>query len=281
MSIKFEKGGTKAVAQKNNVEAIVKRSFSAAVPAHIDTSTNPKSIPVYYDGSDRNEIIECYKNALNIAKDNNINSIVFPLLGAQEDHFSMKELWRIATDAILENGDNITVYLAIDNTTAEKISNSLPEVADIPNTATLTQVLASNSMPGCSYLITANTRRDLDDEVLRVEQHRQTVAELFHPYLNGRSIGNIASDVAGIMSQAACYNILSYRDKPAKPRNLVALGLVLGLSFDEFNRIYQEAGYSFRNTVEDAIYKIAFKNGLDLCDVDQLLFEHDLTPLTE
>lgn len=73
--------------------------------------------PVYIDGeSGEREILEsCYQNALNLAKENSISSIAFPLISSGTYQFPKGQAMEIASKAIISflNENDMDVYLLV------------------------------------------------------------------------------------------------------------------------------------------------------------------------
>lgn len=85
--------------------------------------------PIYKDGNhgEKQMLESCYKNSLELAKQNNIKTIAFPLISAGAYRYPKMEAIRVAIDAIsdfLETND-MKIYLVIFDKSSFEISQKL------------------------------------------------------------------------------------------------------------------------------------------------------------
>ena len=86
--------------------------------------------PLFIDGKSGEEerLRSCYRNSLNIARENNVKSIAFPVIGTGSYGYPLEEGMRIAFDEIssfLLQNDNIQVYLVVFGRRATKLGENI------------------------------------------------------------------------------------------------------------------------------------------------------------
>lgn len=243
-------------------------------------ATSPHMIQVAYRSPNEPELFSFYERILSVAKNNGIRSIVFPPLGSDCGNFPVKDIWRIAKTALIEESSDIDIYLALDSDIQSRIHHDVYSLNRIVSPY-LVEMRQNTIPPGAfGMMFVTSQMRELNSALESAIDSGKKITELFQKHLQGRTISNIAAAVAGVMQKSTCYNILSYEQGGSK-KNLIAIGLELHLSLSDFTEIFDAAGLQFTNSKEDIICKYAFRYGWSLYDVDELLADRNLKTLSE
>lgn len=88
-----------------------------------------------YNGGSHNEaelLYNCYKNSLNLFKENNLKSICFPLISAGIYGYPVKEAWSIAkkscVDWLSNNEDKEIIFAVIDSKLYEMMNSDIEKL---------------------------------------------------------------------------------------------------------------------------------------------------------
>ena len=285
MAIIIEKGALGELARSFNVEVTVKPSFKVGNPGYTEYLENKNSITVI-PGKTKEEFITCYQNAIKLAEEKGIKSIIFPLFGADNEQIPIKDAWKAATYAINTAETGVETYLALDTTAKARISRSLPKYEKPQEVSIDLTNMHHDSVPANSFQFVTMAQKNQLDEDLKEATNSETeaLAEAFEPYLERakKTVGDVYYEVIDVMSKSTCYNILQRnRSGRASKRNVVAIALVLGLNLNEVNEVLASGGMALSKTKEDKIYQDAFDFGWTLEDVDEMLKDNDFKTLSE
>lgn len=249
--------------------------------------------PIYVDGNNNESVLleQTYKNVLNTAFNNNIETIAIPLISAGTYKYPVKQALMIASNTIKDYliNHNIDVFLLVYDKEAFDISNDLfKRVYDqlntrfkkktkrniIPNKKTLCvkeNEIDFVSLKECSNISFPN----MDDYV---------PDESFNEYLRRiiKEKDLVEADIykrSNLTKQA--FNKI-YNKASSKPKKCNVLALAIGMKLDitETRELVEKAGYSFgRSKVDYVISCFVEEKHYDIYDINSFLLSIDLQPL--
>lgn len=255
--------------------------------------------PVWNGGNDgeSGKLYSCYFNSLSLAKDNDCNSIAFPLISSGIYGYPKEEALNIATDAIRQFLvlNDMTVYLVIFDKTSftigeEKFSDIKSYIDDryvhfhYDVEKEKSRIFSIGNRPGkfandlVEYCEAEPSYADVTDELTRMIEHKD---ESFSQMLL-RKI-----DEKG-MTDAQCYKKANIdrklfskirsdiHYKPSKP-TAIAFAIALQLSQDETDDMLRKAGFALsHSSVFDIIIEYFIVRGnYNIFEINEALFAFD------
>lgn len=262
--------------------------------------------PVYQDGKhgEYDLLVSCYQNSLRLAKENNCETVAFPLISAGAYGYPKAEALKVAIDTItqflLEN--DMTVYIVVFSKDALEISSKLfsdieayiddvyvEEHLDFSRESRRKQILSRYARPAqkneelaeyCEIPAAQKVATDtcLDD---MLEQIDESFSEMLLRKIDEKQI-----------TDAECYkranvdrrlfnkikNNLLYR--PGK-QTVLAFAIALELSLDETKEMLMKAGFALsRSNKSDIVVEYCIMTGnYNIIEINKVLFKLDLQPL--
>ncbi len=117
----------------------------------------------------------------------------------------------------------------------------------------------------------ATNREELDQYLkeLPKENFGKRFQELEEKY--GKKRGEVIALTT--ISKSMAYDIINGR--PSRKHQIIQLGLALGVNLDEMNELLKLSGHKelYAKLEEDAIVIYGINNGLNLCEINDLLIE--------
>lgn len=253
--------------------------------------------PRYRDGNygEREKLKSCYINSLYLAKENNCETVAFPLISSGVYGYPKREALEVATSTIKDFLDkyDMTVYLVIFDKASFKISENLfEEITEyIDDRYTDERIdyrreyLRSNMAPqtAIEYEQLRESKIMMPEIVVdgSLEEFIAQIDESFSEMLL-RKI-----DEKG-MTDSQCYKkanidrklfskIRSDKNyKPSKP-TVIAFAIALELSLDETNDMLMKAGFALSHSNKfDLIIEYFIVHGkYDIFEINEALFEFD------
>ncbi len=251
--------------------------------------------PVWNGGnSGEKQLLEnCYKNSLNIAKENNVESIAFPLISSGVYGYPKDKALKVAMDVIsdflLEN--DMLVYIVIFDKAAFKISEKL--FSDIKEYIDETYVdehtdygrsrrLNMESMPMVSKSLTEDL---CECKSIALEQSLDEKIKLIDESFSQMLLRKI--DEKG-MTDAQCYKKANIdrklfskirsdvHYKPSKP-TAIAFAIALELPLYETEDMLKKAGFalSHSNKFDIIIEYFITKGNYNIHEINEALFAFD------
>ncbi|MGN1329003.1 MAG: O-acetyl-ADP-ribose deacetylase [Eubacterium sp.] len=251
------------------------------------------------ENGERELLISCYKNSLDLAKEYKCESVAFPLISSGVYGYPMYEAFKVAVDTVAEflMENDMLVYIVVYNKNAVTVSSKL--FADVA------QYIDDNYVA---------EHRDIDYERMRREQCSVTLSEatLFQEdavdfcYAAQAPKATSLKDVLDKMidesfsqmllrkidekgmKDSQCYKkanidkrlfskIRSNPDyKPSKP-TVLAFCIALELSLDETNEMLLKAGFALSHSNKfDIIVEYFIKNkNYNIFEINEALFAFD------
>ena len=257
--------------------------------------------PIYQGGNNNEKEIlrSCYKSSLEIARDNNIESIAFPLISSGTFMFPKGEALKIATDTIteflLEN--EMMVYLLVYDKkafdTANKLYSNIKEYIDdnyIEKTYKKPKKSGSiiNEIKGkIANKLESYFDNDEECESFYFESILEDSSKRFEPDESFSECLIRMIDEKGMLDPDVykranidrkhfnhIKNTKLYRPKK---ETAVALAIGLKLDIDETNTLLERAGFVLSNSSKfDLIIKYCIENNIyNIYQINEILFEED------
>lgn len=257
-----------------------------------------------WKGGKNNEkelLISCYKNSLALAKENNCESVAFPLISSGVYGYPMEEAFKVAVDTVAEflMHNDMLVYIVVYNKDAvnagSKLFTDIVQYIDdnyvaehspydrqridnyyesmpLPETRFLDEY--TKAMPMAAEMACFEDTADLSDIVVMLD-------ESFSEMLL-RKIDELG------MTDAECYKKANIDRKlfskirsnpsykPSKP-TVIAFCIALELSLEETNEMLLKAGFALSHSnIFDVIIEYFIKNkNYNIFEINEALFAFD------
>lgn len=269
--------------------------------------------PVYEDGKhNEDEILSlCYKNSLDLAKNNNIESIAFPLIASGSFMFPKGKALKIATDTITEFllDNEMNVYLLVyDNEAFDSANKLYRNIKDYLNKK-LGSIDQSSIRPANkvgkgikdkvgsafgSYLkdiIQADY--SYEESVEEIHSEKKTIRKAkketgrFEPDESFSECLIRMIDEKGLLDPEVYKkanidrkhfnHIINTKNYRPKKETAVALAIGMKLNIKETNTLLERAGFILsRSSKFDLIIKYCIENKIyDIYAINEILFEED------
>ena len=266
--------------------------------------------PVYIDGKhqEKEYLKKCYENCLKLAKENDIESLAFPLISSGTYHFPKGEAVSIATKVIVDflEKEDMDIYLLLydkneldrNKKVFKEIDGLLqPEPAyaqkyEIPSIAKKRKLSFQNILGESSSVINVEEKHE--------EVHFDCAPSMAEPVLSDADIfktdvkfGDYLTSIIDSknykdtdvykrsnISKSVFNDIKNGRHKPKK-ETLCALCFGLRLNLDESLELLDRAGFTLSNylTFDRIIRHFLEKKNYNIFDINEVLFEYDCTLL--
>lgn len=257
-----------------------------------------------WKGGKNNEkelLISCYKNSLELAKENNCESVAFPLISSGVYGYPTEEAFKVAVDTVAEflMQNDMLVYIVVYNKDAVSVGSKLftdiaqyiddnyvaehspydrqridncYESMPLPETRFLDE--CTKAMPMATKMVSFEDTADLSNIVVMLD-------ESFSEMLL-RKIDKLG------MTDAECYKKANIDRKlfskirsnpsykPSKP-TVIAFCIALELSLEETNEMLLKAGFALSHSNKfDIIIEYFIKNkNYNIFEINEALFEFD------
>jgi O-acetyl-ADP-ribose deacetylase (regulator of RNase III) len=253
--------------------------------------------PIWRDGKHgESKLLEsCYKNSLNLAKENNCESVAFPLISSGVYGYPMDEAMKAAVDTIgsflLHN--DMLVYIVVFNKNAVNMGNKL--FADIAEYIDDNYVVEHTDvdyermrMPQCSMPLSPTKYLEETDDTFAMPKSSEIgdwVDKVIDESFSEMLLRKI--DEKGI-KDSECYKKANVdrklfskirsnpQYKPSK-NTAIAFAIALELPLDETNDMLMKAGFalSHSNKFDIIIEYFINKGEYNIFTINQALFEFD------
>ncbi|MBO4374453.1 MAG: macro domain-containing protein [Lachnospiraceae bacterium] len=262
--------------------------------------------PLYIDGNDGEEdkLRSCYRKSLQLAKENDIKSIAFPLISTGSFGYPKEEGMRIAADEInaflLDN--EMEIYLVVFDDKSKSLGERLyPEIEEYIDRNYVEEkhreeygfIDSADAMPPMAMASMA--RAAVPDELCedtagffeeehesRLEERMKHISDTFSQYLmyliQDKKMENAEVYRRAIVDKKIFSKIKNNKDY--HPQKLTALCLCVGakLNLDESKDLLARAGYALSPCDKtDIIFSYFIENAIyDMIELDIQLEEHGL-----
>lgn len=247
--------------------------------------------PVWNGGNSNEEklLAACYINSLNIAKENNLNSIAFPLISSGIYGYPKDKAFRVAVSAIQEFllESDMLVYLIVFDKKAVEISeklfksiekyiddNYVDELFDIERDRYAEELNISYNLEvqhEATIKSIKHEKRKLEDVVAQMDE---TFTEKLLRLIDEKKKTDVQTYKKANIDRKLFSKIRS--DKFYKPRKTTALALAISLELnvDETKDLLNKAGYSLSHSNKfDIIVEYFIEEGIyDIFEINEALF---------
>lgn len=247
--------------------------------------------PVWNGGNSNEEklLAACYINSLNIAKENNLNSIAFPLISSGIYGYPKDKAFRVAVYAIQEFllESDMLVYLIVFDKKAVEISeklfksiekyiddNYVDELFDIERDRYAEELNISYNLEvqhEATIKSIKHEKRKLEDVVAQMDE---TFTEMLLRLIDEKKKTDVQTYKKANIDRKLFSKIRS--DKFYKPRKTTALALAISLELnvDETKDLLNKAGYSLSHSNKfDIIVEYFIEEGIyDIFEINEALF---------
>jgi len=244
---------------------------------------------VYEDGKhNEDEVLSlCYKNCLDLAKNNNIESIAFPLIASGSFMFPKGKALKIATDTITEFllDNEMMVYLLVyDNEAFDSANKLYKNVQDYlkKNLKQTKKARKSNVIKEIreyrkSVVFDAILGYDDEEAEEAVFEPDESFSECMIRMIDEK--GLLDPDVYKKANIDRKHFNHMKNDKYYRPKKETAVALAIGmrLNIKETNILLERAGFVLsKSSVFDLIIKYCIENKIyDIYQINEILFKND------
>lgn len=247
--------------------------------------------PIWRGGNDGEEELlhNTYKNSLNIALENNIKSIAFPLISAGIYGYPKDKALRVAMSAI---GDfllnhEMDIYLVVYEKESvllsEKLFNKIEEYIDDNYIKKASRAIQSydlqESIYRDSYLEDISVdpslkERSLDELVSRKEE---TFTEMLFRLIDEKDMTDVEVYKSANIDRRLFSKIRSDSNYTPSKVTAIALSISLNLNLDETYDLLKRAGYALSpSNIFDIIIEFFIKEeNYDIYEINEALFSFD------
>lgn len=290
-------------------EAVITKGFDLKAKYIIHTVG-----PIYGQNPDCEEqqLYSCYKNSLELAKANNLNSIAFPLISSGIYGYPKQEAIKIATRAIKDflEENEMTVFLVVYDKNAFKISEKL--FSDVKSYIDERMVRSDDRrrkpvLDGTSQTISKSAELSLpnkfvnySDETLcesvtygavpkkqrKLQQKKsleelldadsETFSEMLLRLIDEKGMTDVEVYKRANIDRKL-FSKIRKKDYTPKKTTVVALAIALRLNMAEARQLLQRAGFAFDNWSKfDIIVEYFIENqNYDIFEINETLFAFD------
>ncbi len=255
--------------------------------------------PVWHGGKDNEEklLADCYKNALALAKENNLESIAFPLISAGAFGYPKDKALKTAVSVIGEFllSNDLLVYLVMFDKAAfklsEKLFSSIKQYIDDRyieehpyngyDRSAERHILREYAMeepmfssPEAAPMQTKTRKRSLHD---LVEHMDESFSQMLLRLIDEKGMTDAETYKKANIDRklfSKIRNDINY--KPSKP-TAIAFAIALGLNIDETKDLLLKAGFALSNSSKfDIIIQYFIDEGnFNVFEINEALFAFD------
>jgi O-acetyl-ADP-ribose deacetylase (regulator of RNase III)/transcriptional regulator with XRE-family HTH domain len=246
--------------------------------------------PIWQGGKNNEEavLMNCYKNALNLAVKNEFKSIAFPLIATGTYGYPKDEALSTAVAVISKflMAHEIDVYLVVYDETSFQLSNKLRENIE---TFIDNHYVAENDLyrspVNRDRLLRKETPIEEKDEAFQIKGFKRSLDQL--DFVLGESFsdrlfrlidekGYTDPEVykAANVTRQTFNKIKNKENYTPTKETIISLGMALKLNYDELIDLLKSAGYALSNNNKfDLIVRYYFENEIyDLYEMDSAIY---------
>ena len=233
--------------------------------------------PIYIDGNhgEKDLLESAYRSSLELAKENGIESISFPLISAGAYGYPKDQAMDVAIDTIksfLEDNE-MEIYLVLYTGNSRGIKTEYSDLNQYLEENLQVPYLRANkaAMPRLEtidYDLSLKDRLDLIDEGF---------SEMLLRLIDDKGLDDVSVYKKANIDRKHFSKIRSNKDYRPKKETVLAFALALELDMDETEEMLMKAGYAFSNASKfDVIiqYFIEHKN-YNIFEVNKALYYYD------
>lgn len=248
--------------------------------------------PVWRGGHDgeREQLISCYRNSLDLALKNDCESIAFPLISSGIYGYPKAEALRVAVDTIaefLQSSDrDITVYVVIFDkktyTIGDRLFSDIKSYIDdnYADEALRCEEMrplkkyAPRSAFASSFASDSPTYGSLDDALGDLDE---SFSECLLRMIDERGLSDPEVYKKANIDRKLFSKIRTVKDYHPRKQTAVALAISLGLSLSQTQGLLEKAGYTLsKSSKSDVIIQYFITNGnYNIFEINEALFAFD------
>lgn len=243
--------------------------------------------PIYLDGKHQEAKLlkNAYQNALQLAIDNHLESVAFPLISSGIYGYPKKEALQIAINTIksfLKNHD-LSVYIVVFEKNAIQISKKLYNdvqhyidtyFLDDENQKIQEHVMFQNVRNFDSKTKTFPKPFSLEN---LLHQKVETFSEMLLRFIDEKGYSDVQTYKKANIDRKLFSKIRSDKNYHSKKKTVLAFAIALELNIDKTNDLLYKAGYALSNSqISDIIVKYFIENEIyDIYKINETLFCFD------
>ena len=241
--------------------------------------------PVWQGGGFREEELlrSSYRNSLLLAKENNLESIAFPLISSGIYGYPHEEAFRIASEEItgfLKDHD-MTVHLVLyDNESFRVGKSKFPDIEEfitqryIPEGYDYRRVLRKQAVYNESADLLYE-ESSLESKAALAFRLMETFQEMLFRKIDELKLKDSSVYRKANIDRRLFSKIRSNKDYIPSKDTAIALGIALELNRVELNELLGKAGYALsRSLMSDVIIEYCIEKGIyDIHEINEFLFE--------
>ena len=233
--------------------------------------------PIYIDGNhgEKHLLESAYRSSLELAKENGIKSISFPLISAGAYGYPKDQAMDVAIDTIksfLEDNE-MEIFLVLYTGNSRDIKTEYSDLNQYLEENLQIPYLRANK-PAMPRLETIDYDLSLKD---RLDLIDEGFSEMLLRLIDDKGLDDVSVYKKANIDRKHFSKIRSNKDYRPKKETVLAFALALELDMDETEEMLMKAGYAFSNASKfDVIiqYFIEHKN-YDIFEVNKALYYYD------
>ena len=248
--------------------------------------------PVWQGGNNNEEVLlsSCYTNSLQLAKQNNCQTVAFPLISSGAYGYPTDKAMAVARDAITNflMHSEMTVYLVVFDKTSYQISQELfDEVSEFidDNYASskhmarerrLREVHCMSMMrvEQASICASSRARSSLDEMLLQLDD---TFAVTLLKLIDAKGMQDTECYKKANVSRQTWYKIINEKDYKPSKNTVLCFAIALKLTLEETKQLLSTVGFALSKSSKfDVIIEYFLINKIyDIFIINETLFDFD------
>ncbi len=248
--------------------------------------------PVWENGESGEEenLISCYRNALELAKEYQCESIAFPLISSGTYGYPKDQVLAIATRTISEFlfEHEMMVYLLVYDKESYELSkkvfseiDSYLEQAEVKVTPELCASMPSVRMAYDEVPVEVDDGvcYSLEDSVSLEEALRldETFSVRLLKLIDAKGMTEVECYKKANVSKQTWYKIMNEKDYRPNRKTVISFAVALELTLSETQDLMETVGFVLSNSSKfDLIIRYCIERGIyDVLEIDAILFQYD------
>lgn len=234
-----------------------------------------------------NKFVSCYKNALELAKNNKCESIAFPLISSDNILFPKELAFNLATKTIREFllNNEMDVYLVIYDEESEKIANKLfDNIEDYVNKHYKDEIYCDKEILTVRSSIYADKRiKPFYEQSINIDEYQldESWQECLFRLIDTKGIDPVVCYKRANVNKQLFSKINSNSKYRPSKSTALAFAIALKLNVKETKDMLEKAGFALsRSDLSDVIVEAHIKQKIyDIDEINLVLLSKDLKPL--
>ncbi len=249
--------------------------------------------PVYSPGNPEQaqQLYNCYKSSLQLAKKNNLSSIAFPLISSGIYGYPKTEALEIARRAVADflKDNDMDIYLVVYDKASFEISSELfnnvqsyiDEKLIVPDSRRMAYASASFSISAVEDCVRINApqpeKYELENLKSMLENTDETFSEMLLRLIDERNLKDPDVYKKANIDRKLFSKIRNDINYHPKKNTVLSFAIALELSLDETEDLLNKAGFSLTHSLKsDIIIEYFIVNKCyDVLKINEVLFSFD------